>query len=733
MRWVYNKYKGKNTIYYLQSPMALDIETSWNHNDLEPITWISSIQCFFNDELKIFRKPSDFLLYIEEIYNFYELDDKHRLMIIVHNLSFDISYLMPFLQCSFKYGVDDIHILNKGHKITCYTQGGLEFRDTFALTQKSLARWGKDMNVEHQKQEGLYDYDKIIYQDTELSAEEIKYDSYDVYCLYEAFKKQLNLEDDTIATIPYTATGYVRRRFRVPAIRNKEYMNDFRKWKLNEEYFLICISSFAGGYVHNNRLLKSMLIDFIIGHRDFRSHYPSQLRVNMLPYGEPITVYDPKARSRDKNNKWSIDTILSLSPEYFTISTIWITEAKLKSDNITMPFMQFSKMRDVKPGSKHILDNGRVMSFIGGCIMHIDNYLLEILRDQYNLKGYIVKVIAFKQQYTPKCLADTIDYYFKAKTDEKIKLKQIVKEYGEFSDEAFLQRAILQHAKAGLNGCYGMFVQNPIHEEYDINFRSDDRPLEDIYNPILSGKTVQQSLDAYYKNRNSFLPYQVGVAVTALARYELYQYIVTIGYENILYADTDSIFYRKTEEIERKIEDLNRLKQMNAEKLGAYITSSEGEKIYYDVFEKEDDCKAFRGLHSKCYGIVTSEKGHDILQATIAGVPARTAVGLKDGKVIYLTREEELTGITAADKLLDPDKEVDTSKAINNIKDNFIFKVNTGTAAYYLNKRPYTTIVNGHEIETAGGCIIKRLEEKTISDIMVSKYLYEDLGEVENE
>ena len=716
MRWIYNKYKGKNTIYYLQSPMALDIETSWNHDDLNPVAWISSIQCYFDEELHIFRKPSEFLLYIEEIYKFYELDNKHRLMIIVHNLSFDISFLMPFLQCSFNFGRDDIHILNKGRKITCYTQGGLEFRDTFALTQKSLARWGKDMNVEHQKQEGLYDYDKIIYQDTELSEDEIKYDSYDVYCLYEAFKKQLNLEDDTVATIPYTATGYVRRRFRVPAIRNKQYMNDFRKSKLNEEYFNICISSFAGGYVHNNRFIKYSLIDYLTGHKDFRSHYPSQLRCMMLPYGEPFTIYDPKNRSRDKRNKWSIQSILDLSPEYFTITELYIKEAKLKTPEITMPFMQRSKMRNIIRGSKIILDNGRVMSFIGGCIMHVDNYLLEILRDQYDLKGYVVKVIGFKQSYTPKCLADTIDLYFKAKTDEKIKLKKIVKEYGEFSDEAFLQRAILQHTKAGLNGCYGMFVQNPIHEEYDIDFNNEERPLEDIFNPIVSTKTVQESLDEYYKNRNSFLPYQVGVAVTAAARYELYEYIKCIGYENILYCDTDSIFYRKTDEIEQRIAELNRLKRINAEKLGAYIVSSEGEKIYYDVFEDEDDGKAFKGLHSKCYGIITEEKGEDILQACIAGIPERTPIGMQEGKMIYLTREEELAGITQEQKLLDPELKINPYEAIKNIRDSFLFHINTGTAAYYLNQRPHTVIINDHKIETAGGCIIKKLEEKEISD-----------------
>ena len=208
MRFIYNKYKGNKTIYYLQQPLALDIETSWNHSDSNPICWITSIQTYFNGDVKIFRTAPEWLLYMKELYEYYELDKFHRLMIIVHNLSYDISYLLPFLQCAFPYGLDERRMLNDGHKITCYTQGGLEFRDTFALVNKSLARWGKDMAVEHPKAEGLYDYDKIIFPDDELTSEEELYDINDVLCLYEAFRGQLDLEGDTVVTVPYTATGY---------------------------------------------------------------------------------------------------------------------------------------------------------------------------------------------------------------------------------------------------------------------------------------------------------------------------------------------------------------------------------------------------------------------------------------------------------------------------------------------------------------------------------------------
>lgn len=728
MRFIYNKYKGNKTIYYLQSPMALDIETSWNHSDTDPICWITSIQTYFDGEVKIFRTAPEWLLYMKELYEYYELDRYRRLMIIVHNLSYDISYLLPFLQCAFPYGSDERRMLNDGHKITCYTQGGLEFRDTFALVNKSLAQWGKDMAVEHPKAEGLYDYDKIIYPDDELTSEEELYDINDVLCLYEAFKGQLNLEGDTVATVPYTATGYNRRTSRKRCQRNKAYMESFRATKLDEIIFLACISSFAGGYVHNNRLLKSSIIKGLFGHRDFRSHYPSQLMVNLLPTGAPVVIYDPMQRSRDRIQKWTIDLILSLSPEFFTITKLYITRAMIKDINITMPFLQFSKLQNKTEASRYILDNGRVLSFEGGAFIYVDNYLLRILQEQYNLKGHIIQIIGFRQSYLPECLKETVNEYFLAKTDEKIKLKRVTKEYGEFSAETFLQKAVLQHKKAGLNGLYGMFVQSPIHSEYDVDFTDPERPLETIYDALVDdAKTVQQWLDEYYGNRNSFLQYQIGVAVTALARYELYEYIKAIGYDKVVYCDTDSIFYIKSEEVEKRIEALNRIKRKNAEKLGAYVTSSEGEKIYYDVFEAEPDIIGFKGLHSKCYGYIEREDGQNILKATIAGVPDHTVIGRdKEGKQVFLTREEELGGITAEKKLKYNKITFDPWEALANIKDDFAFKVNTGTCAYYLNQRPHEVVIDGHKIITAGGCIIKKLEEKTISDWEFGNIDFED-------
>ena len=142
-----------------------------------------------------------------------------------------------------------------------------------------------------------------------------------------------------------------------------------------------------------------------------------------------------------------------------------------------------------------------------------------------------------------------------------------------------------------------------------------------------------------------------------------------------------------------------------------------GKKEYYNEFSEELDCLAFKGLHAKCYGIVQVEhknkEGKIIppeLKITIAGVPARTIVGMEGDKPIYYTREEELSG---------PEK--DPIRALDHLMDNFTFKVNSGICALYIGAEGYDTrrepevfYIDGHEIHTAGGCVLKKLDTKTV-------------------
>jgi hypothetical protein len=140
-----------------------------------------------------------------------------------------------------------------------------------------------------------------------------------------------------------------------------------------------------------------------------------------------------------------------------------------------------------------------------------------------------------------------------------------------------------------------------------------------------------------------------------------------------------------------------------------FVTLDNGKVEYYDEFTEEPECLAFKGLHAKCYGVVTS-KG---LELTIAGVPARTLIDVKNGVPIYYTREEELAG-----DIKDP------FKALDKLSYGFEFKINAGVSALYigatgLNSERLPAILNidGHEVHTCGGCVIRKLKSKVIHDV----------------
>ena len=86
-----------------------------------------------------------------------------------------------------------------------------------------------------------------------------------------------------------------------------------------------------------------------------------------------------------------------------------------------------------------------------------------------------------------------------------------------------------------------------------------------------------------------------------------------------------------------------------------------------------------------------------------------------------------MCGITLAMKLEDPCIKCDPMKGLKNIRERFMFHINTGTYSKYLVERPRIEIINGHEIETAGGCIIQKLSEKSIKPMKeIDDYDFEE-------
>lgn len=713
-----------NTYAIADDPIFLDIETANNHAE-DPknlITWISSIQVLHRGQYYLFRTPEELMKFYNNIIETYELREpwnpknwRYKVLTYIHNSNYDLSYLVPYFEKYITRWNEQPHgIMDGPNRYVLYEVGPFEFRCSYRLASASLEKWSEEMNIEHKKQVGLYDYSKIIYQDTTLSADELKYDQYDVLAMSECLTKQLEHYGDNLTTIPYTSTGYVRRDLRRACKNDKNYRRDyFNKSALSGELYEVCLRSYAGGFTHNNRFYKDKVIrvgndvNFLgrtvhvsnIGHRDFKSHYPSQMACYNFPTGKPVLTYT------NKINNWqmSIKEILDLYPKYTTFSVIRFYSADIRTPDITMPFMQFSKCFETT-WKFHTVDNGRILHAAGSWLMFLDNLTLKILDEQYKLSYEVVKVWKILNGPMPAPILNTIDKYFKGKSDKKNEWKECVKKYGEFDERTLQADFELSQVKKLLNGCYGCMATAPLRMSYDfdpaITFH-----VSTEYNTI---DEINEGLQKYYKGRNNFLPYQIGCMITAAARLELYEYIKAIGYDKVLYCDTDSAFYIKDDETETAIEALNAEKRAAAR----FVTLNNGQREFYDEFTPESDCLAFKGLHAKCYGVVLPEDG---LKITVAGVPRRTLVDFKDNKPVYITREDELKENTA-----------DDFEALDNLADGFCFKINTGVSALYVGATGYGSPrvpriieVDGHKISTAGGCVIRELDSKEVRDIFI--------------
>lgn len=701
-----NKIVNSRTV--LTNEMCLDIETSKvKMMDGSVLPFISSIQIYFEDKYYLFRKPTKFMEWLLEIKEDYGLDENHVLKIFIHNEKYDMSYLAPYFK---KYLDGEPEIWLEGEaKINYFKQDFVEIIDTLALSNRSLDKWSKDLNTEHRKKIGYYDYSKIIFQDTELDTDELEYDKMDVVVLHECIQKQLELYNDTLLTMPMTSTSYVRRYTRLESQSNDVNQGKGKKWynyrkiyfydtKLSLNQKDKCVEAFAGGYTHGNRFLKDTILENVL-HVDFTSFYPSQLRTQKFPIGKPKEL--PK--------RWfKVDELIGRCNDNDEIAVVdvLIADAELRNMNHPMPYLATAKVKPVKD-TKVVKDNGRIVKLEGIVKYTCTNKDLEIIKKQYKCKIKITAGIIFEAGFLPNELIKAIDNLFYEKSHLKNEHKRLEKELGKLHPETIEAMINLGIAKKSLNSVYGMFATKP----RDTEMVKYDGIIFDKYNPY----TPEEDLQKHYDNWNNFLAYQIGIMVTAFARHELFEAMELFDLNDVLYSDTDSFFVLDKLGYKEKIDQFNALH-------AKYSVHVDGVDIYYDQLDFEPYCYYFKHLHAKCYGQITKNKNDEYeLSVTIAGVTDKKLIGMFNDEPIYITREEEL--------MYDNIKEIaerklagenikptlnDMIHGLDRLMDGFTFTYNAGTTSKYILLPIQTINYEGHEIETAGGCVIESLEEKVI-------------------
>ena len=688
----FSSWSGNQTV---ASYISLDTETSHNHEEDENklLGWIYQWAFTYEDTLVYGRRPSELMECFKKIVNVNGLgrykvwgkEDEYvtkKIVVFVHNLSYDYEYMKAWLRQSFPDG-EEKTIAVAAHKVIVYETHGIQFRCSYRLTQKSLDAWAKAMNSKNRKLVGAIDYDKVRYQDDELTQTDWDYMFMDVLTLDECVSLQMKVHNDDITTIPYTVTGYVRRDARKAFKNDSHERVEFRRSRLYYETYMLCRKEFAGALTHGNRFKQGQIVKGCIRHRDFSSHYPSQQRYYYAPVGAPTLEFDAST-----DGDMSMHELLEIGKNHCFLAAITIENPEVK-EGITLPYLQTYKFFENKTTDvKTIDDNGRILKATGRACIVVNEIDLKWLVKQYKFSFHIEKVYKFQRGKFPKYLRDTVDNYFVGKTVLKNKCKALKKQgFSEDSIEYIEAYRDLMIVKGKLNGIYGMSATDPVRQMF-----IDSQITGEWEHPKLTEEEIKIALEEYYDGKNNFMAYQLGVWTTALARNELLEFVELIGYENFIYADTDSIFYFSTPEIEERIEARNAYFRDQCDKTHCFI-EVEDKRIYYNQFELEDEViTEFKFLHSKCYAyIVLKEDGTEEMIVVIAGVAKHGRNGN--------TRVNELG-------------------SLDELKDGKVFVDCGGTQTKYSKHWvAETMVINGHVTEVGGAAVIFN-SKKTLKGII---------------
>lgn len=566
-------------------------EEYWNSFEKVALCYIWQFSC--NENVYYGRELKDFLLLLKDL-------PDAELKIFIHNLPYEFCFLLNIMH------VEDVFARTPQHPMKCtFKEFPLyEFRCTYALTNMSLANWGKDLGVD--KKIGQLDYHKLYTPYSDLNDSELEYCEYDCIIVYEGIK-QLLTEYQTVFKLPLTSTGRIRKVFKGILCKDKGYMRAVKRRIPSVNEYEMQQHIYAGGWTHPNRLWANRVVRGHIEHYDFTSSYPYSLTLPYYPCSR--FFYDFKhvlpTEEEFKSKCWMLD--------------IELYDVKPKTFH---SYLQNSKCAVKNP----IYDNGRICAadYVHTMITEFDWF---IIRDMYTFSE--VKVINryyAKKGYLNEMIIKYILQLYQDKTVYK-------------NDPENVERYRL--AKTYVNGVYGMFVTAPISA--DVIFDGEEwhikRPThKEAQEKFAKLKDFRDSQTGY------FLDYSTGVWCTAISRWNLARCILRCKNKgrNVLYYDTDSLFAKEycdftwyNKEVDKHHKELCNKFNISYEMVSPKDRKGKRHTLGYFVPEETDT--EFVSCHSKCY-CERHEDGE--LAMTISGINKSAAVQLnndinnfKDGMV----------------------------------------------------------------------------------------------------
>ena len=550
------------------------------------------------------------------------------MVVLDHNLSFEFQFLTEY----YPFEVEEVFATDAHDILKCTMYGNrLEWRCTMRHSNTSLAVYTKQWRVEHQKLSGDdYGYEKIRYPWTTLTDDEMQYALHDVVGLCEAYAAEMKYWHDDLYKVPMTSTGYVRR------IAKKEWArvnyNERRRWMPPLELFDLMEEGFRGGDVHANRLRATpedtlshqigCVVNYGVTGMDRSSSFPDEMLNNPFPLGDWYRLQNGR--------EWVTQEELERYIYQYEKAVITVAHFRglhLAKRNWGMPYIPKSKCRFLD--GEYVQDNGRIMSadFLSMVITDPD---WEIIKREYAWdQVYFSDTWYCRKRPLPEFFLEVVREFYRKKTELK------------GAEEGSLEETEYGLYKALLNSLYGMSAQHALKNsvcyvsetgeyldeiEYAILQENENRAREGLARMTAAEQRKfrkekrQEKYDRYVKN--AFMPYQIGVWVTAYARLDLHRAMWVVDEQSteenpcvVVYVDTDSCKYIGNVDFS----ELNDFYKARSERSGAWAVDRKGKVHYMGVYEYEYTADfATMGAKKYCYRI-NGKKGPEY-HVTIAGV-----------------------------------------------------------------------------------------------------------------
>lgn len=608
---------------YINSVISFDIETS----TVDEVAFVWHWQICIDGDIIVGRSLDEFIEWYDDFIKVQELNKDRRAIFFVHNLAYEFQFVKKVLDFS------DIFAIKPHAELSALSRGCIEWRCSYLLTDMSLKKWCEiSKSIPFYKQEMIYR--KMRTPSSEITAEELTYCVADVLAMWYGLRERLKADD--LYSLPKTATGYVRREFKRTCKNNYEWQRFFERLKLNAESYILYTQAFMGGQV---RIAPHFVGEIVpIFSDDITSSYPFRMLCDEFPDSTPLIQENPtfeQYRYCRENG-------------FLHIIDVQIENVRLHSGGLA-----YIQLSNTQGASGEKCDNGRVIT-ADALRLVMTSVDFEIVAKNYSFSITKIHRILFHREKSllPKCFRDTVINLAKMKTE----LKGVDGKEYEY-----------EQSKRRFNASYGMTVTRIVRDEvkYDENLTpyTERMTVSDE-----NAENVQNELDKFYRSRNNFLPYEIGVWVTAYARKEWAETAMQCE-DDFVYGDTDSvkhlfdnseIFSKRNEDIRRKALAIYSLDEIAPKDI-------KGKRHFLGLWDREnEEPTLFLGYGTKKY---FTRKADGTENITVAGCRKNAAKFYHDrgGSVLHAKILDEIppeySGRTSAE-YIDEEREVNVNGEI---------------------------------------------------------------------